>query len=442
MDPQDFIFVPSVLLVALGTHAAIVKVHSQQEARLLSWSLVLHMAGALAQVLLTRYYFPGGGDMLSYFLSGSAGADLLRSDFSRFAPEIARAFLQFPEVDPIVGSLLMGGGSSLSMGAAAMAFCFLLGNSLYAACLLVALLAYVSKVLLYRALRDVFAEEARLPALAGLTLLPSAAFWSAALLKEPLVMCFIGPAVLALHWLASGRRWLAATALLIPSALGIAVIKPYILMALALAAGVYYLWSRLAAKGPVTLKPFAVVTASLLATAGLTLGGRYFGKAEGQSVAASSAAQRRVGYGLEGGSGYQLDAPALGDDVSRRSAAQELALAPVALVTAFFRPFIFEARNAVQFVNGLEAAVLLWLFGVLVFRNRLGQVLGEVRNSPALMFATVFVFAVALGTGLTSSNLGTLSRYRAPMMPFFFMLLMVFQRGGAARRARVEPANQ
>lgn len=51
----------------------------------------------------------------------------------------------------------------------------------------------------------------------------------------------------------------------------------------------------------------------------------------------------------------------------------------------------------------------------------------RVTANPALMFSIVFVLVLGLGTGLSTANLGTLSRYRAPMMPFFLLLLLVLR---------------
>ena len=51
----------------------------------------------------------------------------------------------------------------------------------------------------------------------------------------------------------------------------------------------------------------------------------------------------------------------------------------------------------------------------------------QVRASPALLFCFVLTVSLWLGTGLSSPNLGTLSRYRTPMMPFFFALLLLLR---------------
>jgi hypothetical protein len=431
---EDFIFTPIVLAVGLAIHAVVLRFHTREEGRLLTISFALHAVSGFAQVLLVLYYFPGGGDMLSYFKEGVAFASLLRSDFAEFAPELVFAFLQ---QDARLPFDIFGGASTGSMTAAASFILFLTGDSLYAAVQLVAIGAYASQVMLFRALRSGVRPEQTQALLTGLILLPSAVFWSSALLKEPLVFCALGPLILALQWLASGVRRFAAILMGMPAAVTIAVIKPYVLIALSIGAAVYYLAIRFQSRA-VALRPFAIFTAVGLSVGGITLASRFFAKAESESTASALAAQRRVGYDIEGGSNYYLDRPAGDEDVSQRSAAQELVLAPFALVTAFYRPFLFEARNAVQFANAIEATALLVVSIQLVRRRRWAVVFAEIRQSPVLAFCAAFAIVLAVGTGLATSNLGTLSRYRAPMMPFFFALLMVL-RQPMIRTAMVSP---
>lgn len=432
---EDFIFTPIVLAVGLAIHAMVLRFHTPAEGRLLTASFALHVASGVAQVLLVLYYFPGGGDMLGYYREGVAFASLLRADFLEFAPRLGLAFLQQEVQLPFD---IFGGASTGSMTAASSFILFLTGDSLYASVQLVALGAYVSQVMLFRALRTGVSAEQREPLLMGLLLLPSAVFWSSALLKEPLVFCALGPLILALQWLATGKRRVTAVLIGLPAVITIAVIKPYVLIALSIGAAIYYLTVRFQSR-TVALRPFAIVTAIGLSFGGITLASRFFAKAESESTAAALAAQRRVGYDIEGGSNYQLDRP--DDDVSQRSAAQELALAPIALITAFYRPFLFEARNAVQLVNALEATVLLVITVQLVRRRKWRGVLREIRSSPVLAFCASFALVLAVGTGLATSNLGTLSRYRAPMMPFFFALLMVLRQPLVAASTVRPPAS-
>lgn len=427
---EDFIFTPIVVAIAFGVHMAIVRRSEQREAPALNAAFALHLVSAFAQVLLTRYYFKGG-DMFAYFNYGVEIAEVLRSDFTRFLPEVVSAFLQQPYDYPVD---FFGGGSTQSMSAAAGLLLFLTGNSIYATVVLLSTCTYVSQLLIYRALKPEFSRELQLRVLWGSNLLPSAVFWSAALLKEPLMMAALGPLVLGLKLVADGRRYVVAALLIVPSFTVVAVIKPYVLMALSLAAGIFVVWQRLRSRTDAALKPFGVITAAMLAMGGLVLSNNYFAKGEREVTAETFAHQRQAGYGVSGGSDFQLES----GGEQQRSVTTELLLAPFALLTALFRPLLIEARNVVQLANAIEATMLLVLFVRTWRRTSFRQMTAFITASPTLLFCTVFTLALAVGTGLSTTNMGTLSRYRAPMMPFFFTLLLVLD-AWSAERVRVTP---
>lgn len=424
---EDFIFAPIVLAVGFGIHAAVLRQHSGREGKLLTLSFAMHLAAAIGQVLLTRYYFAGGGDMLQYFETGVPMADALRSDFGLFGPALLKGFFRMEDLSAPI-EFMAGGGSTQSMSAVAIFLLFVLGNSLYAVVLLVSVLSYLSKVLLYRALRPEFPAHAHRYVLIGAAMLPTAVFWSCGLLKEPIVMATLGPLVLGLKWLLERHRRALGLSMVVISAVVISVIKPYVLMALSIAAGLFYFWSRLFSRDAPALKPFALLTAVIIGGSGFVLGNRYFVKTENEDAISSLAQQRQAGYGAEGGSNFSIEGgPSEDGEVKNRSIAYELALAPFAIFTALFRPMLFEARNAVQLANGIEATALLVLFVQILRQRGVRGVFAAIRASPTLLFCAVFTLALALGTGLASTNMGTLSRYRAPMMPFFFVLLLVLR---------------
>ena len=98
---------------------------------------------------------------------------------------------------------------------------------------------------------------------------------------------------------------------------------------------------------------------------------------------------------------------------------------PLALATALFRPLPTEANNALLAASAVETLLttlmLLWL---VVSRNPL-KTIARVVESPALVFLLVFSLGVGLGVGMGSTNLGTLSRYRMPFIPFYTAALLV-----------------
>lgn len=430
---EDFIFTPIVLVFGFGIHAAVLRQHTAQEAQLLTLSFAMHVAAGFGQVLLTRYFF-GGGDMLGYFETGVPMAEALRSDFGFFAPAVVEGFFRTEELSAPI-EFMAGGGSTQSMSAVAISLLFLLGNSLYAVVLFITILSYVSKVLLYRALRTEFPSHVQRYVLIGATMLPTAVFWSSGLLKEPIIMAMLGPLVLGLKWVLGRHRRPLALTMIVISAVMIATIKPYVLMALSIAAAVFYLWSRLFSRDAAALKPFALITAGIIGSSGFVLGNRYFVKADDEDAVSSLSRQRQAGYGAQGGSDFSIEGrPREGEDIKNRSILYELALTPFAVFTALFRPMIFEARNAVQLANAIEATVLLVLFVQILRQRGIRGLFATIRSSPTLLFCTVFTLALAVGTGLASTNMGTLSRYRSPMMPFFFILLMVLRYEREAER--------
>jgi hypothetical protein len=122
---------------------------------------------------------------------------------------------------------------------------------------------------------------------------------------------------------------------------------------------------------------------------------------------------------VSGGSTYAFGDP------TQSSLIGQLVFAPFALVTSLFRPFLFEARSAQVAVNALETTVLLvWWIRVFI---RVGwrEVVKTIFRYPLLVFSLTFTLGFAVAVGLTTTNLGTLSRYRMPLVPFFWALLLI-----------------
>jgi hypothetical protein len=428
---EDLIFTPLVLLVGLLVHAAVLRRHEPDEARLLTMSFAAHLFSAFAQILLYQFYYEGG-DVTAYYGTGVPISSALRYDFARLFPLTVDVFFHQESQLPFE---IVGAGSTGTMSMSAVWLLFLLGDSYVAVTVLIAILSYLAKVLVYRALRGEFPKGQHASVLMATMLVPSAVFWTCALLKEPVMMVFFGPLFLALRWFLEGRRLIRATVITLLAGTVVWLLKPYVLVSFAVAGGFWIIWQRvLRQRGPFVVKPVYLALGLALSIGAFTVAERMLPKAEGQSIASAMASQRRVAATVAGGSDYSLE-----DDKGDQALAEEftlasqLALAPLALVTSFFRPVIFEARNAVQAVNALETTWVLFAFVQVFRRQSLATVVSRITASPTLMFCLVFAVVLGVGTGLSTSNLGTLSRYRAPMMPFFVLLLLILR-----KPARVE----
>lgn len=426
MEVEDALFSLLVLMVGVGIHQVVLRGHSKAfEERLLTRSFVAHICAGIGLNLVYTYYY-GGGDMFLYHQLGVPLADALRYDFVGVFPELTNLFLHRDFSLPLE---VAGAGSTGTMQAVATVLLFLLGNSRWAAALLISVFSYVAKVLIYRAVRAEFPAQTHDKVLFATCLSPTGVVWTCALLKEPVLMVFFAPAFLGLRWMLEGRRIAGAAVLLLIGGTGIVLLKPYVLIALTLGGAVWILWARtLRTSGSVAIKPLYLAVAIGVLMTGFTVISTFVPSMSPDKVAESIQRQRRVSAMEQGGSNFYLEGPdAPADEAPSGGLVTQLAIMPLALITALFRPFIFESFSAMQFLNAIEMTWLMWMFIQVVRRNSIAGLVKRITANPALMFCLVFVLVLALGTGLSTANLGTLSRYRAPMMPFFLLLLLVLR---------------
>jgi hypothetical protein len=102
-------------------------------------------------------------------------------------------------------------------------------------------------------------------------------------------------------------------------------------------------------------------------------------------------------------------------------------LAPQAIATSLFRPFLWEAHNPVMLLSALEATFFL-LFTLRIFwRTGVITTLSIIGQTPVLLMAFIFSIVFAASVGITSSNFGTLVRYKIPIIPFYLGGLFMLQ---------------
>ena len=116
-------------------------------------------------------------------------------------------------------------------------------------------------------------------------------------------------------------------------------------------------------------------------------------------------------------------------------------LAPQAIVTALFRPMIFEARNPIMLLSAIEAGFFL-IFTLRIFwRTGVVATIKFVATTPVLVMCFVFSLIFAASVAINSSNFGTLVRYKIPMIPFYLGGLYILQSMLDAQKAkRRQPA--
>ncbi len=403
------------------------------ERRVFAWVLAAHVLAAAAIVIVTRDVY-GYGDMLKYHRTGVLIAGYVRADGSYFADVVQLIFHR----ESAFGFVDGAGTTTGTLHGISAILALLLFDSLPAACVAVALASASAKLALYSTFRERVHPTQRFRLAIALALIPSFVFWSSGLLKEGVAVAGLGWLVWAVApWVGlrarafSPRRFLVMT----PAALAVALTKPYLLFPFALAAAASWYVARRRSSGLAALSPVRL-TLAVIGAVGLMMAlSALFPRYAADNVVEQASTLRELGATHSGGSTFQPVQLGGGGLFSH------LVFAPLALVNVLFRPFLFEVRNPLMLVSSVEVTAVLVLCVRALRRGGVRRTISTVFSEPVMAFCSVYVVVLGTAVGLATTNMGTLTRYRSPMMPFLGLLLFglafVHPRPRAMRLRRV-----
>jgi len=99
--------------------------------------------------------------------------------------------------------------------------------------------------------------------------------------------------------------------------------------------------------------------------------------------------------------------------------------APKAIMAGFFRPYIWDVRNAFMLLSGIESLLLMIITIHIISRLGIKQIFSTIWRTPFLITSISFALVYAFFVGLTTANFGALVRYRMPVLMFFAIVLAV-----------------
>ncbi len=403
-------------ILAAGFLVALTQKFNATEQKAIWLAYIGHAIAAIGQVMVTLYYYQGG-DMLMYHRLGMMVAKVVRD-----RPSFFQDLLQLAAgARPYHFEWVLGAGSSTgAMSGIAGILCLVTNDSLVASCFLVAIMSLVGQVLFYLAFRNHLPRPYHTRALFACLLIPSVVFWSSGILKESIAIFGLGLAVFGISNLVkSGRPTLGSVGPLLLGFWIVGIFKAYVLFPFTIASLLWFFAERSRRAGKVfRLKPTYIVVGLAVSLAAIIGLGEVYPRFALERVAEETAALQGAYRHGEAGSTFELGDP------SARTMSDQLVFTPIALVSSLLRPFIFEVHNIVSFFNALETTLILGLVFRVLSMTGLARALRTIRSEPLLLFCLVYVFVFAIAVGLAAPNLGTLSRYRIPMFPAYWLLVL------------------
>jgi len=273
----------------------------------------------------------------------------------------------------------------------------------------------------YRFVSGMFPEKKKMIAI-SILFIPSATFWSSGIIKDPFTYTFAMLFIICFYKLFFLRRFSIKYILgFLLSIYIITELKPYIFYALFISGMIWFGFSYVHLVKSRFLRvfilpPVMVVVGFVSIYLFTFIAGRVGGAYQDVDSMLNKAVGAQQDLKQEYYQGNSFD---IGD--YEPTLAGAASVTPAAINAGLYRPYIWEARNPVMFLSGLENFFLL-LVTIYVFL-RAGPIFffKELAKEPFIIFCFMFSITMAWGIGLSTSNFGALVRFKIPLLPFFLM---------------------
>ena len=381
----------------------------------------------VAYALITAFYYRGGDtemflyatrDMQAAFKAGDMGLLELASIESTEEGDLLYYYFDLDDTKYPVSGFMRHSGNFMvpKLGLVPYMIFF---NSYLALCMVFSFFAFTGSIRLHKLFLHYFPKMPREVALAVL-FLPSACYWSSGFLKDSICFGSMGYFLYGLFQIFIRKRKILASVIwLVISSYFLYTIKVYILLALIPGAALWIFGATTAQIKQRSMRRVAVFLSLIVAAAGALYFLNYLTSSESlakfsmDNILESSDRSRGI-FERRGdeGSNFQINT------------SNPVLLILNGLVATFFRPFPWEISSAIVAFSAIESIAFLSLFLFLLFKAGVGKVIQSIFSSPLLLLCFSFAVIFAISVGISTTNFGSLSRYKIPCLPFYLMFIL------------------
>lgn len=274
----------------------------------------------------------------------------------------------------------------------------------------------------------------------GMLFIPTVIFWGSGMLKDNITLCGVSWLIVFLERLfIQKKNKLINIVFVVLTAYVVIKIKPYIIMSLIPGLLVWVMYSRIFNLRMKLLRylsiPFILIASTSLGLFILNSLGDSLGKFSLDKIIETTIiTQDDLKREFYNGSSFdigKIEPTPLGF----------LSKAPAAVVAGLFRPFMWEARNVMVFLSGIENFVLLLLVISALWKVKIIGVFRQLFNNPLLLFFTLYFIIFAFSIGISTSNFGALIRFKIAFAPFFVTTFIIMRELSKEKKKMVRQKN-
>ncbi|MDQ3051266.1 MAG: hypothetical protein M3Q95_10315 [Bacteroidota bacterium] len=438
----DYLYGPLafIIIIIIARVRKYRRIKTEPEFKYYTKGLYVKLIGGLSLCLIYTLYY-GGGDTVNYMNDSLCMLRLLFDNPSGFF-QIMKEGVNFNNLyyftDETGYPIYYKDPPTFYVVRVIVPFALMGAGSFIVTTLLIATFSYAGIWKLYRLFVIEYPALKKEMAIAIL-FIPSVFFWGSGVMKDTITLSCIGYYTYSFYWIFIKKQYNIGNfvAIFISTYL-ILMIKPYIVFALLPGSLLWFVNVNIGNIKNTVIRfmvgPFLFSIAMgggylLLISMSNLLGGYAVENVLEKAVITSN--DLKADY--YGGNSFDI-----GD--FEPTVPSMLAKAPEAIVAAIFRPYLWEARNIVMLISGFESVFLIFITLSILWRLRLYGVFPMAVKSPLLTFSLIFSLFFAFSVGISTSNFGSLVRYRIPILPFYLASLFIMDYYFRNKKVELEAA--
>jgi hypothetical protein len=301
-------------------------------------------------------------------------------------------------------------------------FMLIFGKGYVSTALFFSFFALGGSIRLFKFFYHYFPQYWREIALATL-FLPSAAFWSSGIMKDPICFGAVGYIVYGLLNIFILRKKIFFSILWITfGAVLLFYIKVYILLGL-VPAIVLWLFSEI--NKAVENKTLRNIMGVLTFAGGIIMAFFLINYATSEESLKSFSLDAIVETSSQSRDLYSGFASKHEGSYFSIESSNPVTLVFNGIIATLFRPFLWEINGFTAFLSAIEALFFFFLTLLFILKKGFFTFFRKPFQHPVLMMCFIFSFVFAAAIGSTALNFGSLSRYKIPCLPFYLMMIFV-----------------
>ena len=431
----DIILVPLYLLLILliSTRIKSKNIAKFPEYKYFTKGVLFKLLGVSAFISIYLFYY-GGGDTVNYFKGARAVGNLLIEDFEKgFAvlfntSSNYNVWSIFSNSTGYPAYYMWRDPSTFSVSRYSGLFYLLGAKSFIITSFIVCCFSYIGIWKFYRILNILYpGNERRLAYI--ILFLPSVAFWGSGIMKDSYTVSSACWITYNFYMVLILRKKVLINAIFLLINLFIIVnMKPYVI--LSLLPGII-LWLNSAYLKQIKNRLLKILILPLISVLILITGFYVF-----QNLSSLMGVYGEVDSAIEQAQVIRTDllrSDQYGSnnyDIGKfdGSLISLISVAPNAIFTALFRPFIWEIGSPTMVLSAIENFILIIFTFFTLTRVSPLTVLRTLIKEPFLFYCVIFSVLFAFGVGIAGTNFGAMVRYKTPLMPFFFSMIYLLSR--------------